>query len=139
MSLVPTSTIVARSVQYSDLDLRMTLHPVKKDIVPLYDVDAIKNSVKILVLSNFYERPFDPFRAGNIRSLLFEQADHFTTVSIKNAISKVLQEREPRIGSVTVIVTDMSDINAYAVSVQFRIVSNLQETTQVDFQLKRLR
>ena len=78
---------VSRLHAYSDLDLSLRLNQYG-DIVPLTDIDAVKNSVRNLVLTNFMERAWEPDVGSNIRALLFEPADKFTTTSLKNAISE---------------------------------------------------
>ena len=60
---------------FKDLDLNFTPHPIKKDVSKHVNERAIINSVKNLVSTNFYERPFRPELGSNIRSLLFEMVD----------------------------------------------------------------
>ncbi len=59
------TNLTARKKGYSDLDLKLTLHPFRKDIVPLKDSEAVKNAVKNLILTNFFERPFQPSVGAN--------------------------------------------------------------------------
>ena len=66
---------VSRKKGWADLNLSLPLHPIRKDIIPLRDDDAIKNAVKNLILTNFYERPFQPEKAAHLRGILFEPAD----------------------------------------------------------------
>ncbi len=124
----------ARSKPYSDLNLKLTLHPVRKDIMSLKDDAAIKNSVKNLLLTNFFERPFQPDLGANLRALLFEPADVITRVALRDTIKNVLNEREPRISDVTVLVAK----NAYRVTVGFNI-KQIEKTETVEIILKRLR
>ena len=57
---------------YSDLDLDFTRNPVTSDVVKLTDVEAVKRSVKNLIQTNHYERPFHPEIGSDVRALLFE-------------------------------------------------------------------
>ena len=128
----------ARSKPYSDLNLKLTLHPVRKDIMSLKDDAAIRNSVKNLLLTNFFERPFQPDLGANLRALLFEPADVITRVALRDAIKNVLNEREPRISDVTVLVENEDAKNAYRVTVGFNI-KQIEKTETVEIILKRLR
>lgn len=139
MAVTTTTTNVARQVLFSDLDLRMNIHPLRQDIVPLFDTEAVKNAVKNLVLTNFNERPFQPFLGSNIRALLFEPLDGFTARTIKTEITYVIERYEPRVNGVNVIVSEDSDNNAYNISVYFNIAGIPNSGNTVDFQLRRLR
>jgi len=77
------SSRLSRRNSYSDLDLNFRLHPNTSDIKPLTDLDAVKNSVTNLLLTNFGDRPFQPQVGSNITALLFEPADEFTAQSLK--------------------------------------------------------
>jgi phage baseplate assembly protein W len=135
-----TSTVnVARQTLFADLDLRLLVHPLRQDIIPLYDTEAVKNSVKNLVLTNFYERPFQPFLGSNIRALLFDPINGFTARTIRAEIAHVIERNEPRVDSVNVIVSEDADGNAYNVSVYFNIAGVPDAGATVDFQLRRLR
>ena len=132
------SAIVSRRKQYSDLDLSLIPHPNKKDIIPLTDVDAVRNAVKNLILTSPYERPFQPELGSKIKSLLFENADSNTQYLIKRYVEEVLADYEPRIDDVYVEVEDDSDNNAYYVTVTFNII-NVDITADVKLYLERIR
>ena len=136
-STARSSNVAARRL-YSDLDLGLPIHPVKKDIIPLSDIRAVKNAVKNLVLTNFSERPFQPKLGSNVTALLFEPTDQFTAIQMKKEIHRLLEDHEPRINATRVQILDDADANAYRVSIEFNIVqANTQ--TEVDFALQRLR
>ena len=134
---VKSSNIATNSV-YSDLNLLMPLHPILKDIPPLKDIEAVKQSVKNLVLTNFFERPFHPEIGGNVTSKLFEPADKFTAIEIRDEIKEVLKNYEPRVNGVNVEVFDNLDANAFLVNIAFNVIY-LQAETEVSFNLQRLR
>lgn len=132
------SAIVSRRKQYSDLDLSLIPHPNKKDIIPLTDVDAVRNAVKNLILTSPYERPFQPEMGSKIKSLLFENTDSNTVYLMRRYIEEVLLNYEPRIDDVYVEVEDDSDNNAYYVTVTFNII-NVDTTADVKLYLERIR
>lgn len=120
------SQVVSKKRQYSDLDMSLTIHPDFHDIIPLVDVDAVKASVRNLVLTNFNERMFQPRVGSNLRALLFEPADRFTAIAMKDGIRGVLERYEPRVDQITIIVTDMSDKNRYDITLGFRVIATNQ-------------
>tara|TARA_R110000764_G_scaffold174029_1_gene260600 strand:- start:104 stop:550 length:447 start_codon:yes stop_codon:yes gene_type:complete len=132
------SSNISKVGVYSDLDLFFTKHPILNDITPLRDIDAVKQAVVNLVLTNFYERPFHPEIGGNVSTKLFEPADRFTASEIRDEIKEVLKNYEPRVNGVNVAVYDQSDANAYTVTIAFNVIF-LQAETEVTFNLQRLR
>lgn len=124
---------------YSDLDLRDPfISPYSRDVMPVKDMMAVKNSVRNLVLTNFYETPFDPFRGSDVRGLLFENANAYTALTIEKEIGRVLIQYEPRVNVTSIDVIDRSDVNAYEVTINFNIIV-LNKESSVNFFLERLR
>ena len=126
------SALVSRTKQYSDLDLALIPHPNKKDIIPLTDIAAVRNSVKNLVLTSRYERPFQPEMNSGVTSLLFENSTPDTLFLLKSYIREIISNYEPRVDEILVEVEDDSDNNAYYVTITFNIIS---VDTQADVQL----
>lgn len=131
-------SVVGRKKGWADLNLKLTLHPIRKDIIPLRDDEAIKNSVKNLILTNFFERPFQPQVGANLRGLLFEPADAITKYELSDGIKQVLEDFEPRIRVSRVGIEDQSDRNAYRITVYFQIIE-MDLNTEVEIVLQRLR
>lgn len=123
---------------FSDIDLNFTRHPVTDDITLKYDEQAIKQSVKNLVMTSNYERPFHSEIGSQIRGLLFEPATPMLTVLLKRAISDTIINFEPRVNLIDVSVRYLADSNEVSVSIEFSIV-NTQRPIQVDLILKRTR
>jgi len=132
------SSVVSKKRGFSDLNLKLTKHPIRKDITPLKDDAAIKNAVKNLLISNFYERPFQPTLGANLRGLLFEPASVLTKVALKSAITKVLVKNEKRISIIELKVEDNRDNNAYRIYLTFRI-KEFDEIQEIEIELRRLR
>lgn len=125
----PRSSVIAREQLYSDLDLSFRVHPIIKDIMPLRDADAIKNSLKNLIFSYVYSRPFSPYIQTNIRNLLFEPNTLFTQLSLKDIITRIIRDREPRIDTFEVEVEDQSDTNSYKITITFQVSYDIAEQT----------
>ena len=132
------SALVSRGKQYADLDLSLTPHPNKKDIIPLTDIAAVKNSVKNLVLTGRYERPFQPELSSGVTSLLFENASPDTIFMLKSYIRNVVSKYEPRVSDLYVEVHDDSDNNAYYVTITFNVIS-VDTEAEVQLYLERIR
>lgn len=132
------SSLVSRNKQYSDLNLSLIPHPNKKDIIPLTDTDAVRNSIKNLILTNRYERLFQPDLGSGINSLLFENSGPDTIFLLRSYIKDVIANYEPRVSDVYVLVEDDSDNNAYYITVSFNVVS-VDTAAEVQLYLERVR
>ena len=130
--------IVSRKKGYSDLDLSLKIHPIRKDIIALKDDNAIKNAIKNLLISNFYERPFAPDKGANLRGLLFEPANILTEIQIRDNIKDVIKKYEPRVQVKQIIVNELADQNAYKVLVFMRI-KEFDTDQSVEIILRRLK
>tara|TARA_B100001057_G_scaffold23735_1_gene21936 strand:- start:8090 stop:8539 length:450 start_codon:yes stop_codon:yes gene_type:complete len=132
------ASVDSRRKSWSDLDLSLTLHPIRKDIVPLRDDNAIRNAVKNLLLTNFYERPFNHSIGANLRALLFEPADAITRMAIRDNIERTLTQHEQRIKILDIQVKDLSDENAYNILVKF-LIKEFDTKEEVEIVLRRIR
>lgn len=131
-------TIQVEQKRFSDLDLNFQAHPIIGDINKHYDEMAIVNSVKNLILTNHYERLFNPDIGSNTRKLLFEPMDVITSTALQRDIEQTLANFEPRItvGSVSVVAN--FDQGAYDVTLSFTIVNRMEPIT-INFILERVR
>jgi phage baseplate assembly protein W len=130
--------ITSRVKGWRDLDLSLTLHPIRKDIMPLKDDNAVKNAVKNLLVSNFYERPFSRDIGANLRALLFEPADSITKIALKDNIRRVIRKYEPRVVLRGIQINYQDDSNAYNITVIFKI-KEFDTNESVEIVLRRLR
>ena len=129
---------VARRKGWADLDLSLRKHGVQKDIIPLRDDRAVKNAVKNLILTNFYERPFQHTKGGNLSGFLFEPADAITGFELKEAIKDVLSYHESRIVLKGVDILNDFDQNAWIINIKF-LIKNINIVTNVEVLLRRTR
>ena len=130
--------IVSRKKPWRDLDLSLKIHPIRKDIIPLKDDAAIKNAVKNLLVSNFYERPFQDDLGANLRGLLFEPAGVITEIQLRDSIRRVINKYEPRVKVRSIDITDSSSENSYKIKVNFKI-KEYDSAESVEIILRRLR
>lgn len=123
---------------FSDLDLNFIANPVTGDVSKKYDEYAIKQSVKNLILTNHYERPFHPEIGSQISALLFEPFNPLLDVMLQRAIVYTIENFEPRVKLLNVDIGLIPDNNAIQVSITFKIVNTEQPLT-VDLTLQRTR
>jgi phage baseplate assembly protein W len=123
---------------YSDIDFTFTRKPVTNDIALSYDEMAVIRSVRNLLLTNHYERPFNPDLGSNINALLFEPISPVTSSSLESEIQSVIQSYEPRAELKSVVVIANPDQNAYEVTLEFYI-QNATLPTVVTLLLERNR
>jgi phage baseplate assembly protein W len=134
---------VTRKYDYSDLDLDFIAHPTTKDVVKKKSFDAIKRSVRNLVLTNFYDRPFRPGIGSNAQKILFDNINPFTATFLRDAIEEVIINFEPRVKlredeNNGIVVNINPDNNGYDVTISFSIINTAAPVTFSLF-LERLR
>ena len=130
---------ISRNVkQYRDLDLFFSKKS-NKDVNKVTDIEAVKRSIRNLVLLNSFEKPFHPEIAGDVRGLLFELMTPLTSAVIARKIQDVIENFEPRARLTGVNVVPDFDRNAYDVTVYFYVVNAPTELVEVTQLLERLR
>ena len=123
---------------FKDLDLDFTRNVVTNDVVKIEDVNAVKRSVKNLIQTNHYERPFHPELGCGIRELLFENFTPLTGIFIKRKVEEVITNYEPRARLSQVTVNEQPDRNGIEVTVYFYVM-NIPEPVSVTTLLQRIR
>ena len=129
---------VARNKDYSDIDLDFLPHPTTKDVLRKTGIDSVKRSVRNLILTNFYDRPFRPYIGSNVQKLLFENANPLVEGFIRDAIKEVIENFEPRVLVKKVDALFDYDNNGYNVRIYF-IVLNSSEPAVTTLFLERIR
>ena len=130
---------ITRNVkQYKDLDLFFS-KKTNKDLNKVTDIEAVKRSVRNLILHNTFEKPFHPEIGGNVRGLLFENMTPMTSAVIARKIEDTINNFEPRARLVGVKAQPDRDLNGYLVSVFFYVANAPTELVELDTFLERLR
>ena len=125
--------------KYVDLDLFFEKKIPNNDVNTITDVQAVKRSVRNLVLLNPYEKPFHPEISSGIRGMLFELMTPFVAAQLTKKVEDVINNFEPRARLVSVRSTPDYDRNAYEVSVEFYVVNTPTELVDLTVMLERLR
>ena len=129
-----------RSVrQYVDLDLFFGKKSSDRDISEVTDIQAVKRSIRNLVLLNTYEKPFHPEIASGVRDMLFELMTPVTAAILSRQVQNVIENFEPRARLVGVRAIPDYNRNLYDVSVEFYVVNTPTELVELKLFLERLR
>ena len=130
------ASIVSNKESFSDLDLTFTAHPGTGDIVTKKDANAIRQSIKNILLTNHYERPFKPNFGADLRGMIFEANDPIIGQRIKERIVEEIKILEPRVGRANINV--IQNDNTINVNVAYTI-SGSSSVQEVEFTLSRVR
>ena len=123
---------------FSDLDLNFTPHPVTKDIVRKFDEQAVKQSIKNLIMTANYERPFHSEIGSPIRKLLFENPSPLVIHTLRQTLRDLIANFEPRVEVLEIFPKFNLDGNELFVRITFRIV-NTTTPLNVEVVLDRTR
>jgi phage baseplate assembly protein W len=123
---------------FKDLDLDFSPHPMTGDVPQKKDEEAVKRSIRNLVLMNKYDKPFKPEIDSRLTRLLFEPATPITAVMLRSNIIDLLNRYEPRakINDVIVVFNDVK--NMFEVSISFMLM-NTRQSSRMFLTIERLR
>ena len=132
------SPIAKRISLYSDFHKDLTVNPISNDLALKRDEEAVKESVKNLILTNKGERLMQPLLGGNISAMLFENNTPATIKMIEEQIRTTISEYEPRAEVTDVVVKSTIDDNRIEVEIYF-YVGNQSQPISVNVFLERTR
>ena len=124
---------------YKDLNLNFSANPVTGDVTTVTDVIAVKRSVRNLLLTNHYDRPFHPEIGSNIPSLLFENFGPITGNQISRSVEETIVNFEPRARVESVEAFPVPDTNTYDVRVYFYVENMPAELQEFQTLLESVR
>ena len=125
--------------QYRDLDLFFAKVQASKDVRKVTDIQAVKRSIRNLVLLNHYEKPFHPEIGSGVRDMLFENMSHMTAFVLAKKIEDVIENFEPRARLISVRADPNLDRNEYEVTIEFFVVNTPTELVDLTVFLEVLR
>jgi phage baseplate assembly protein W len=137
-NLNTVSITSTRVRQYSDIDLTFTAKPSSGEIYKKFGSSAVKQSIKTLILTNAYEKPFNPNFGGNLIAQLFELADRNGSSMVRRDIIENIEVYEPRAEIIKVDVSLQPDNNLLDLTIKFKVV-NTEEQVEFTTTLARLR
>ena len=127
--------VITDKFRYSDLDFNFA-KSLTKDVARKFDNNAIKQSLRNVVLTNFYERPFRPSFGADLISRLFEQPSSGMVSEVNASINKAINISEPRINLIQVITKWNENDATIEVEIQY---SFLDEDDVIDITIERVR
>jgi phage baseplate assembly protein W len=130
--------VLTQRIVYSDFYTNFDKHPINNTLLRKTNVDAVKQSIRNLLLTDKGERLFQPNLGGNIRAMLFENITPQTFVTMRDHIKDVLAAHEPRADVLDVVISDTSNDHEVQVQIVFAIL-NLQEPVTLEIILERIR
>ena len=125
--------------QYTDLDLFFGRKATSKDINKVTDIQAVKRSIRNLVLTNHYEKPFHPEIGSGVMDMLFEPMTPLTAHILTRKIEDVIENFEPRARLISVRATPNLDRNEYECTIEFYVTNTPTELVDLTIFLERLR
>lgn len=124
--------------KFSDIDLNFRSNTNTGDIYKVKDEQAIRQSLKTLIMTNHYERPFHPEIGSNVNNLLFEPISPITDIMLKEEITNIINNFEPRVKLLELVINSEIDSNEIEISINFIIINTLIPLT-INFTLRRTR
>ena len=129
---------ISRQPDYSDLDLDFQINPITGDINKKKGVDAVKRSLRNLIFTSYYERPFNSSLGSDVPKLLFDNVDLVTATLLEDALKRLINIYEPRVQLTGLIV--FADIDNHGFNVQMEyIILNTETPATFNIFLERIR
>ena len=125
--------------EYTDLDLFFGKKSPSNDVNKVTNIQAVKRSVRNLILTNHYEKPFHPEIGSGVRGMLFELMTPLTAQILTKKIEDVIENFEPRARLISVRAIPDLDRNAYECRIEFYVVNMPTELVDLTVFLERLR
>jgi phage baseplate assembly protein W len=132
------ATPLTQRVVYSDFFTDLDKHPIRSTVLRKTNVDAVKQSLRNLMLTDRGERLFQPNLGGNIRAMLFENITAQTFLTMQEHIKDVITAHEPRADVIDVYIAQTSQEHEVQITIVFRVV-NVQEPVTLELLLERVR
>jgi len=124
--------------RFQDFNTSLAVHPIRKDLSLKADVDAVKQSIKSLILTDKMERPFQPTIGCDIRKSLFENFTPQTIMVAKQRIGETIEQYEPRCNIIDIKASPSPDNNSLEISLVFSVI-NTDEAEELSLVLERVR
>jgi phage baseplate assembly protein W len=122
---------------YSDIFMNLNVNPGNNQLARHINENAVKRSIRNLILTNVGERFFSNIGC-KIRSFLFEQISPVTAEGIKSAVTETIETHERRVTLIDVIVTPDYQQDLYTVTIVFGLI-NIQDSIKMEVRLNRIR
>lgn len=129
---------LSKELTFSDISFSFKPHPVTGKLPVLKNEQAVTNALKNLILTNRYERPYEPLFGGNILALLFENTDPFVELNVRKQIEEAINNFEYRVKLLDVNVDMIDEKNQIMINITF-FVENQKDPVDLNISLERVR
>ena len=119
----------ARLTEFRDMDIKFGRNPSTNDLIIKIGDNAVKQSIKNLIRTDYYERRMRPGLGSSVKRLLFEPADNITEIRVKDAILETIKNHEKRARVQNISVKSTRDGQGYDVTIVFSIIGKNQPVT----------
>jgi len=110
------------SSEFKDISASFQINPLNSDLIAIKNTTAISRAVRNLILTKRGERPFEPALGSKVYDLLFESMDKQTASVIRDEIKTVIENYEPRVDLIEVIVIPNHDVASMDVTIRYEVV-----------------
>lgn len=114
---------INREPDYSDLDLDFILNPATNDVSRKTGNAAIQRSIRNLIFTNYYERPFQSQIGSDVPRLLFEPTTSITSIQLEKVIRLCIENFEPRVRLQNVRVSYNEEEYGFSVTLEYVILN----------------
>ena len=119
----------ARLTEFRDMDIKFGRNPSTNDLIIKTGDNAVKQSIKNLIRTDYYELRMRPGLGSSEKRLLFEPADNITEIRVKDAILETIKNHEKRARVQNISVKSTRDGQGYDVTIVFSIIGKNQPVT----------
>jgi phage baseplate assembly protein W len=127
--ITKTSVTADKKPYYSDFYTNFNVHPQNKRLAKYTNEESVKRSIRNLILTEKYDRLFQPEVGTRIGGLLFENMSDTTTDEIKKTVDETIQTYEPRARVLDIIVQANEPRNSYDVYIYFEVINSADPIT----------
>lgn len=123
---------------YLDISPNFSIHPISGDIATLTGEEAVKQSLRNIILTNYYEKPYKPKYGGNLLAYLFKKINFLEKEVIKQNLIDVIKKYEPRVFTLSVDVDIRKEAQTILISLYYNIIS-ISAQQELNVELVRIR
>lgn len=123
--------LTSRKNLYSDFHMDLFQNPVSLDVARNLDEEAVKQSIRNLLLTGRGERPFQPLLGSDLQQMLFENMMPDTVLLAKEMVRETIENYEPRANLISVDILAQEDVNRIAVVIVFNVINSEEDITLV--------
>lgn len=133
-----TDKAATKPAYYSDFYTNFNAHPQNKRLAMYTNEESVKRSIRNLILTEKYDRMFQPEVGCRIKSLLFENMSDIVVEQIKNVIQETIDTYEPRARVLDIIVQPNESRQAYDIYIYFEVINSINPVS-INITLYRVR